>query len=861
MKKLLVFLTLLFMVGSGYAQQQRQSNVTGMKVLGQAVAAEFGQWYATVLAPGVSSGSQTVTLASSSFVVPDGMPFMPITTAIPIYINDFSLSETVTPSAVNCAYGAPTCTFTATFSHAHPSNFSIGSGTYGLQEAIAYMSLGNLGGMVMVTPDWRGATAMITGAAGSSSVLILDTRAGYNNWYAWNGSAYAITLSISSVGGLVPVLTNPVPVTQGGTGLVSLTANGVLYGNGTSNAAVTAQGPANSVLTANAGAPSFSANPILTTLTTTGAITMGSNPGLTGIINLPNNTYIAERNAANTADILAIGVNTGNLVNIGNGAGVFINGILGVGGPSAGYPLQVHTATNRSWLINDSPGGASFQALNDAASAYVGGRIDAGPLLINGQSGGQAEFPDGTVGAPSISFISDATTGLYKIGGSVLAFAAGGTQAAIMTSTSVQLPSSVSLNWNSDSFLIRDNPNIIAMKNGTTPQTLRLYGTTVGPEYIAFDHNGTNGEISTAGGNINLIPGTNIAAVVNGAIPQEFRVYGTTTGPRYLSLNADSTNFNIITSGTGVLQFGVAGSTLWGLQSTGVLYPSADNSYDLGVVSANRIRHAYIGTSVILGTTNTVTLVNDGANALALENGTAGQQLHIYGTTTGTDYLNVFANSNNTAGVDSGLNGDHSGVLSFNGPSNGWRINDLGDQSLTSGGDNSQDIGHNGQNRPRTLYLGTSLNVAGKLVANSSGLLSTYNNVATAGNGVYAIVARARETAQTGAVSSVVAYTVGAADGTFEVGASVLATTATTYNFSITVTFTDESNTSRTMDLPVLESTSSGLVAALTNTRGPDYAGVPVQIRAKAGTTITVATSGTFTTVTYNIEGTIAQIG
>jgi len=36
--------------------------------------------------------------------------------------------------------------------------------------------------------------------------------------------------------------------------------------------------------------------------------------------------------------------------------------------------------------------------------------------------------------------------------------------------------------------------------------------------------------------------------------------------------------------------------------------------------------------------------------------------------------------------------------------------------------------------------------------------------------------------------------------------------------------------------------------------------GVPIQIRANSGTTITIGTTGTFTTVTYNAEGSITQI-
>ena len=47
----------------------------------------------------------------------------------------------------------------------------------------------------------------------------------------------------------------------------------------------------------------------------------------------------------------------------------------------------------------------------------------------------------------------------------------------------------------------------------------------------------------------------------------------------------------------------------------------------------------------------------------------------------------------------------------------------------------------------------------------------------------------------------------------------------------------------------------------MTNTIGAiAYPGVPIQIRAKAATAITISTTGTFTTVTYNVEGIIQQL-
>lgn len=138
--------------------------------------------------------------------------------------------------------------------------------------------------------------------------------------------------------------------------------------------------------------------------------------------------------------------------------------------------------------------------------------------------------------------------------------------------------------------------------------------------------------------------------------------------------------------------------------------------------------------------------------------------------------------------------------------------------------------------------------------------VARYNGVNTAGLGVPAIYGSGRALAQTAANASLATYTVGAADGSFEIDWNVLATTSTSYNFSVFVTYTDESNTARTgVLLPVW--TSGGTATnVLTNGAGPVFYGQQIRIRCKASTAITVGTSGTFTAVTYNAEASIKQI-
>jgi hypothetical protein len=137
------------------------------------------------------------------------------------------------------------------------------------------------------------------------------------------------------------------------------------------------------------------------------------------------------------------------------------------------------------------------------------------------------------------------------------------------------------------------------------------------------------------------------------------------------------------------------------------------------------------------------------------------------------------------------------------------------------------------------------------------GKLINYNNVNTAGWGVPAIYGSGRSTAQTGDVASVATYTCGAADGSFMISCNANCTAFTAGVMAVQCTYTDETNTARTLVL----STSN-----ITGTIGTSFAatgafeGLPLHIRVKASRAITVKTVGTTWTGTYNIESIIQQI-
>lgn len=121
------------------------------------------------------------------------------------------------------------------------------------------------------------------------------------------------------------------------------------------------------------------------------------------------------------------------------------------------------------------------------------------------------------------------------------------------------------------------------------------------------------------------------------------------------------------------------------------------------------------------------------------------------------------------------------------------------------------------------------------------------------------LVSANRVTAQT-AAASLTSYSVGASDGSFIISSNILVTSSTVHSFSVTCGYVDESNVSRTLTLNFSQLTGTFITAITNGTGASAYEGVPVHIRAKSGTLITLATTGTFTTVTYNFEGIMQQI-
>lgn len=142
-----------------------------------------------------------------------------------------------------------------------------------------------------------------------------------------------------------------------------------------------------------------------------------------------------------------------------------------------------------------------------------------------------------------------------------------------------------------------------------------------------------------------------------------------------------------------------------------------------------------------------------------------------------------------------------------------------------------------------------------------TGKTTTYNNIATVGWGTPAIYGRDRQTGKTGAISANL-YTP-SADCTVVLYVEVTVVTATTHNFTVQLNFTNESGTASGSVITFVKGDGTGggaTTQAITNAGGAiSYLGIPITLRLKGGTTLSYLTGGTFTTVNYNIEATVAQ--
>lgn len=155
-----------------------------------------------------------------------------------------------------------------------------------------------------------------------------------------------------------------------------------------------------------------------------------------------------------------------------------------------------------------------------------------------------------------------------------------------------------------------------------------------------------------------------------------------------------------------------------------------------------------------------------------------------------------------------------------------------------------------------TTIIGTT---SGTLTNGHIAQFDSSGNIIDSGVSVIGSVGIARANGKTAAFA-LATFTVPAVDTTYLVSSNINITTSTLFSFGITCTYTDETNTSRVLNLS-FSNLAGTFLQTVTQALGTGaYEGIPLHIRSKANTTIIIQSTGTFTTVTYNFEERIISV-
>jgi hypothetical protein len=215
-------------------------------------------------------------------------------------------------------------------------------------------------------------------------------------------------------------------------------------------------------------------------------------------------------------------------------------------------------------------------------------------------AGTQMKLPNGTAGAPSLSFTNSPTTGIYRPFADQIFFTSSGVDIFRMLSGAITMRGDMYFAWESgainstaDLKLVRDAAATLALRDSTNAQTFRLYNTFT-------DVNNYE--------RLNISWSANLAQILTSAA-------GTGT-ERALKLGTTSSASITLQNATNSIALTPAGGGNVGMTS--------DNVVDLGASGANRPRTGYFGTSVVIagqaytanGAIASITYVIDGGGSV-----------------------------------------------------------------------------------------------------------------------------------------------------------------------------------------------------------------------------------------------------
>ena len=346
---------------------------------------------------------------------------------------------------------------------------------------------GNTSGTVTVQPAAAAGTWSFTWptSGGTSGYLLSTDGAGVTSWVAPPAAGLTVGSTTISSGTTTRILYDNAGVlgeyTISGSGTVVAMATspsfttptlGVATATSINKMAITA--PATSSTLSVADGKTFTAS---NTLTLTGTdSTSFAFPSVSDTVAClaTANTFTKLQTIAQGTANAGILASTGYSLTGANATSMIdLAGTWNTSGTPTAIKLNItNTASNAASLLLDLQVGSASKVKADA----VGN--------ITFATGAQLYGPDGSAGVPAYSFTSAAGMGIYKVDSGGIGIAVGGV-AKLYLGSEIAFASGSILEWSSttnatgtpDVRLYRDAAATLALRNSTTAQTFRVYGT------------------------------------------------------------------------------------------------------------------------------------------------------------------------------------------------------------------------------------------------------------------------------------------------------------------------------------------------------------------------------------------------
>lgn len=449
-------------------------------------------------------------------------------------------------------------------------------------------------------------------------------------------------------------------------------------------------------------------------------------------------------------------------INIGPGAteglGVTVVGsVVSVLEQGVGPGRTLVVGTNNSRNTEVWYGGGPIWVFGNALGAgghfypYADNTYDIGLASFRPRNirwGTQALSSSGTAAAPGVSFASGTGHGMYYYGASHLGFSVGGTLQALIRSDGVVIvPGTGAIGFAAtvadtafDTYWTRGAAGVMELKDGTTAQELRVYGTTTGPAYLRLSHNGAGDAIVGTSDNsslnfiVNATTRWYILSPSGHILPNGGNTYDLGDSTNTVRTVWAGTSFRGPVGSASVVTYGL------GAVNTGIFSPGSDYTSiarlgtELVRVDASGLNlHSafFIGFGSSGVATPDVLLYRDAAATLALRNSTTAQAQRWYKTyTDAANYQRIEVDTANNRIITNWAGTGTAFNLGLGAGAVYWSVSGTTGGFFPASG-NSYDIG-DGTNTVRDIHVGRQI-----LGADGSSAAPTYSSSSLGTKGMW----------------------------------------------------------------------------------------------------------------------------